>query len=215
MRCLLPFLLAFALTSVAKQPAVVDPASDAPEAASAPVTLVDAPASYAEAITRWRGPAEVNTWIGARFAYDFDRARRLSENQRALGPSVQIHAPAAFFERPSGVCVDVARFAVETLRSVAPLAKPAYVMVEFDPTVIAGDTLRRHWLVQFEVDGSLYFFADSKRPGHVAGPYRSIQDFMTQYAQYRQRRIVSYQTLDSYERKRKKQSPRATRDPHT
>jgi hypothetical protein len=212
MRALLGLLTALALNACAAAPQTADPTSDAPEARPTGKTATGLPASYADALAKWHGPAELNEWMGARFEYDLDRAMKLSESQRAAGPRVQIHEPGLFFDRPAGVCVDLARFAVETLRSVAPAAKPVYLMIEFDPTVIAGNTLRRHWLVQYEVDGKLYFFADSKRPGHVAGPYSSVDEFITPYAQYRQRRIVSYRTLDSYERKLKKQAPKTSRE---
>ena len=85
-------------------------------------------------------------------------------------------------------------------------------MIEFDPAVISGNTLRRHWVVKFERDGKLYFFADSKRPGHIAGPYSTVQEFIDQYSQYRQRRIVSYRALESHERQLKKHAPKASRE---
>jgi hypothetical protein len=44
-------------------------------------------------------------------------------------------------------------------------------MIEFDPVSLAGNTLRRHWIASYERNGMRYFFADSKRPGHIAGPY--------------------------------------------
>lgn len=208
-------VVAVVLASCAAAPRAVDPRSDEPDAAVVRLRPADLPASYAEAVARWRTPAEVNAWIGARFEYDLPRAMKLSENQRALGPRVQIHEPQAFFDRPAGVCVDVARFAVETLRAVAPAAHAAYVMIEFDPTVIAGNTLRRHWVVQFEQAGQLYFFADSKRPGHVAGPYASTGQFIDDYAVYRQRRIVAFRTLPSFERQLKQKAPRVPRDEGT
>jgi hypothetical protein len=176
------------------------------------MAAVDLPASYAEALGTWRSPIEVNAWIGARFEYDQERAVKLSESQRALGPGVKIHQPGAFFDRPAGVCVDLARFAVETLRAVAPAANATYLMIEFDPVMISGNTLRRHWLVMFERGGQLYFFADSKRPGHIAGPYGTIAEFIDHYSQYRQRRIVSYRALQSYERRLKQPAPKAARD---
>ena len=74
-------------------------------------------------------------------------------------------------------------------------------MIEFDPVSIAGNTLRRHWVVSFERGGERYFFADSKRPGHIAGPYASTQDFIAEYARYRGRRIVSFREVETYERK--------------
>lgn len=212
MRVLLLFLVAIALTSCASVPAPVDHGSDAPDARSRQSTGTKLPASYAEAIGTWRSPAEINEWIGARFEYDMVRAMKLSENQRDRGPRLVIYDPNSFYERPVGVCVDLARFAVETLRTTIPSVNATYLMMEFDPTIIAGNTLRRHWVAQFEVDGKFYYFGDSKRPGHLAGPYGTVQHYIEQYAQYRQRRIVSYRTLDSYERKLKKQAPRARRE---
>jgi len=85
-------------------------------------------------------------------------------------------------------------------------------MMEFDPVVMSGNTLRRHWVASYQRDGRLYFFADSKRPGHVAGPYTTVKQFIDEYAMYRGRRIVSYKDLESYERKLKTQVPRAIRD---
>jgi hypothetical protein len=211
MRVLLPLVVAFALSACASDPRSVDPASDAPAARSRPALMAGLPASYSEALGKWRSPSEVNAWIGSRFEYDLNRAMRLSENQRALGPHIQIHEPKLLLRSTNvGVCVDLARFAVETLRAVAPLARATYLMIEFDPAVIAGNTLRRHWVVQYETDGKLYYFADSKRPGHVDGPYATVQEYIDRYAQYRQRRIVSYRTLESFERKLKKQVPKAS-----
>ena len=123
-----------------------------------------------------------------------------------------ILTPAEFFVAPSGVCVDLARFAVETLRVVDPGATPAYVMIEFDPVAIAGNTLRRHWVVSFRKDGKHYFFADSKRPGHIAGPYESTQEFITEYARYRGRQIVSFREVESYERKARTLAAKRTGD---
>jgi hypothetical protein len=190
-------------------PFAADPASDAPESRPSATAAVGLPKSYAEALGRWRGPEDVNAWIGARFEYDYERAARLSETQRDRVASVKIHEPDAFFAKPTGVCVDLARFAVETLRDVAPLSKPAYLMIEFDPVVISGNMLRRHWLAMFERGDEFYFFADSKRPGHVAGPYATVQQFIDEYAKYRGRGIVSYRSLDSHERKLKQRAPKA------
>ena len=179
----------------------VDSASDAPESpAGATSELVDA-ASYQEAVRLWHGAEDVNAWIGARFRYDTARAVQLSETQRQKNGRMPIVAPEAFFVAPSGVCVDLARFAVETLRTVDPTLKPRYLMIEFDPVAISGHMLRRHWVVAFERDGRRYFFADSKRPGSIAGPYASTDEFIAEYARYRGRRIVAFDERDSYERK--------------
>lgn len=182
-------------------PNAADPASDAPDASfSARGPFIDAP-SYPEALQRWANAEDINAWIGARFRYDMDRAIQLSETQRHAQGRMPIHEPQAFFAEPQGVCVDLARFAVETLRVLSPASQPRYLMVEFDPIAVRGNTLRRHWLVAFERGGQHYFFADSKRPGYIAGPYADVQSFIDEYARYRGRRIVAFSERESYERR--------------
>jgi len=65
---------------------------------------------------------------------------------------------------------------------------------------------RLHWLVSFKRDGRYFFFADSRRPAHIAGPYTDIQTFVKEYEHYRGREIVSFQELDSYRKKQKASS---------
>jgi hypothetical protein len=198
---------------VQAKPVTADPTSDAPESRSAYGGRHTEAASYGEALKLWRSAEEVNAWIGARFEYDMSRALQLSETQRQANGRMPIHAPEAFFAAPKGVCVDLSRFAVETLRAIAPDARAAYVMIEFDPVSISGNTLRRHWVASFERDGKRYFFADSKRPGHLAGPYGSTQEFIAEYAMYRGRRIVSFREVESFERKMRTQAAKQPRDP--
>ena len=213
MRALVVVAAVAALSGCSVAPLTADPLSDAPEARTAPPAdrLAEVP-SYAEVLRRWRGPDEVNGWIGANFRYDMARALLLSETQRRANGRLPILAPEAFFASPSGVCVDLSRFAVETLRAIDPALGPRYVMIEFDPVSIAGNTLRRHWLVSFQRDGQLWFFADSKRPGQIAGPYPSTQAFMAEYARYRGRQIVSFREAESYERKLRSVALKQRRD---
>jgi hypothetical protein len=42
--------------------------------------------------------------------------------------------------------------------------------------------------------------ADSKRPGHVVGPYPTTAAFVDDYAEYRRRRIVAFTERESFER---------------
>ena len=194
-------LVAAFLAACSAMPEVADPSSDAPEAhVAAGRPYKDAP-TYREALKLWRSAEDINAWIGARFEYDMPRAMRLSETQRERMGRMPIPDPEAFFAAPSGACVDVSRFAVETLRAIDPEARPKYLMIEFDPVSRGGNVLRRHWVVAFERDGGRYFFADSKRPGHIAGPYANTEAFIAEYARYRGRRIVSFSERDSYERK--------------
>jgi hypothetical protein len=178
-----------------------DPLSDAPEDRERAVHNAQDYPSYPQALQSWRTPEDLNAWIGAKFEYDVERSMLLSETQRAQRPGPPIVPPAEFFAAPKGICVDLSRFAVETLRAVAPDLKARYVMIEFDPAVIRGNTLRRHWVVVFERGGQHYFFADSKRPGHIAGPYASTRAYLDDYAKYRSREIVAFRELDTYKRR--------------
>jgi hypothetical protein len=183
------------------------PDSDAPDVRVSARRPVPSHASYAQALAAWRTPEDVNDWIGARFEYDMGRALALSESQRARGPAPAIHEPGAFYDRPVGVCVDLARFAVDALTQVAPELKPRYLMIEFDPTRLQGQTLRRHWVVVYEQADGIHVFADSKRPGVVAGPYPTIAAFIDDYASYRKRPIVAFRELEDH--RRKARTPRA------
>jgi hypothetical protein len=178
-----------------------DPASDAPESRTPPATLLRDAATYSDAIARWHGADDINAWIGARFEYDMQRALRLSETQRARNGRLPIHAPDVFFAAPKGVCVDLARFAVETLRRIDAASRPSYLMIEFEPVSIQGQVLRRHWVARFQRDGQFYFFADSKRPGHIAGPYADNAAYIADYAIYRGRAIVAFREMESTAKK--------------
>lgn len=212
MRSLIAALSLMVLAGCSTVQVGADPASDAPEARlTGDREFVDAP-SYQEALEVWRDARDVNAWIGARFQYNMARAMQLSETQRQKNGRLPILEPREFFAAPSGVCVDLSRFGVETLRSIAPDSKPAYVMIEFDPVSIGGNTLRRHWVVSFEHEGARFYFADSKRPGHIAGPYASTQEFVADYARYRGRAIVSFREVESYERKLRTLASRRPRE---
>lgn len=201
-------LLALAIAGCAAPTERADPASDAPEAARrSGVPFVQAP-TYAQTLALWRDAADINAWIGARFEYDRARALALSETQRQRGARLPIHEPATFFAAPRGVCVDLARFAVETLRSVDPAADVRYLMIEFDPVSVEGQTLRRHWVALVRQQGAHYVFADSKRPGHMAGPYASTREFVDAYAAYRGRTIVAFRELPGFERQRRRAAVR-------
>ena len=202
MRRILLLPLLSGLAACATLPGVADSASDGPDLQRRPTTSFKYAASYVDAIQIWKTPEDINDWIGARFEYDMSRAMLLSETKRNQSAQLPIYQPQDLFVAPSGVCVDLSRFAVETLRVIDPSAKPNYLMIEFAPVTIAGNTLRMHWLASFKRDGKYYFFADSKRPGQIVGPYESAREFIDEYAKYRGRDVIAFRELDSYQRKR-------------
>lgn len=204
---------AFALCLCAPCSYAADPLSDAPEDRQRSMREVPDFPSYAHAVQAWRTPEELNAWIGAKFEYDVERSMLLSETRRAQKAGPAIHPPAEFFAAPKGICVDLSRFGVETLNAVAPALKARYLMIEFNPLAIRGNTLRLHWVAAFERDGQRYFFADSKRPGHIAGPYVTTQAFLDDYAKYRGREIVAFRELETFMRRAKTPAAKQRREP--
>ncbi|HVE50588.1 MAG TPA: hypothetical protein VNG69_13355 [Casimicrobiaceae bacterium] len=161
------------------------------------------PASYAAALAMWKSPEDIAQFIDATFQYDRARALELAENPDGSERRAAIHAPEALFAKPAGVCVDLARFGVETLHRIDTRYQPRYLMIEFEPITVSGRTLRRHWVALFERDSALWAFADSWRPGHVAGPYPSLDAFIADYALARDRKIVAWQLRDGFERRKR------------
>ena len=167
------------------------------------ITVLGAADSYEQALHVWKTPEEINTWIAANFSYDMARALQLSETQRVMNEKIAIYDPFTFFDKKTGMCVDLSRFAFETLRRIDPACNPKYLMIEFHPREIEGNVLRLHWMVSFRRDGKTYFFADSNRPGHMAGPYNDAREFINDYEQYRNRKIVSFRELESYQKQQR------------
>ena len=167
--------------------------------------------SYTQALGTWKTAEDINKWVGGSFTYDRARAIKLSSDRKNRKKLISIYQPSEFFGAKAGVCVDLSRFGVETLKKIDPNSDPNYLMIEFDPIQINGHTFRLHWLVSFKKDGKKYFFCDSKRPGFLAGPYNSTQAFINEYEQYRDRKIVAHRELESYKKKRKLESMKGRR----
>jgi hypothetical protein len=164
------------------------------------------PESYGRALALWKTAEDINLWIAGSFFYDKARAIRLSSNQRTKDEGIPIYPPSEVFEKKAGVCLDLARFGVETLRIIDPKSDPKYLMVEFDPIQTDGNTFRLHWLVSFKREGMTYFFCDSKRPGYIAGPYKNTERFIGEYEGYRGRKIVAHREVESYQKQPKTKS---------
>lgn len=181
-----------------------------PEArARSAAPLSDAPKSYAEALAIWKGPEDIARFFDASFVYDRARALALAEPVEPAAARPAIRGPEALYANPEGVCIDLARFGVETLNRLDASFAARYLMLEFEPVVIDGRTLRRHWIASFRRDGKIWFFADSRRPGHLAGPYDSVDAFIEDYARYRARPIKAWRETDSFQRRTRTQASRS------
>jgi len=202
LKCLL-LLILFFLTGFAGLVHSADSASDAPGSPRDTTAVFKAADSYEQALQVWKTPEDISAWVSANFVYDTVRAMRLSETQRAKNNDFPIYTPSQFFATKGGVCVDLSRFGVETLKSIDPKSDPKYLMIEFAPMQVAGNMLRLHWLASFKREGQVNFFADSKRPGHIAGPYKDAAEFIRDYEQYRGRRILAFREVDAYQKQQR------------
>ncbi len=185
---------------------------DAPEHRARSETDHSSPANYQEALKKWRGLEDLNQWIGHNFKYDMKRAVGLSESKRAKSGRSRIYTPDELFANPHGVCVDLARFAVESAKTIKPTSEPRYLMINFEPITIQGETLRRHWMMVFTRSSQHYSMADSKRPGHIDGPYGSINELVDQYAKFRARKVVSFKVLTTWEKGHRKRKLKRIRE---
>lgn len=172
---------------------------------SHPVNSTFEPISYEEQLRQWRNVEEINAWIGSNFVYDKPRASQLSSDRdRQAKPD--IYDPSETYVRKTGICVDLARFAVHALRQVDPSLEPLYLRIRFEAVIIDGCKFEQHWLVSFKRAEECFFFADTKRPGLMSGPVRSPLEFLIEYQSYRKRKIVAFELMDSFHRKLKERS---------
>ena len=190
-----------------------DPASDAPESRSLPTRPLVQADTYDEALARWRSADDINAWIGVRFQYDVRRALQLSETQRERGGRLPIHAPDAFFAQPHGVCVDLSRFAVDTLRRIDPASKPVYLMIEFDPVAIRARCCAATGSHAFSATGSCTFSPTRSGPGTWPVRMPDTAAYIRDYAAYRGRTIVAFREMESTDKQRRTLALKQPRDP--
>jgi hypothetical protein len=180
---------------------------DAPEKPIKRDRFYTEPATYHAALNSWKSIEEINLWIKNSFSYDMEKALKISEE--GSSPKPTILSPTEFYTHKNGICVDLARFARETTIAVEPEANPQYLMIEFEPLRQGKSVLRRHWIVIYQREGDFYSFADSKRPGYISGPHKTIDALIKDYESYRKRRILDFKILDSYEKQRARKLKRA------
>ena len=59
-------------------------------------------------------------------------------------------------------------------------------------------------MIIYKENDQLYIMADTKRPGHISGPYNAMSEFITAYEDFRKRKIISYKITDTYKKRLKK-----------
>jgi len=161
------------------------------------------PGSYDDALANWKTPEDIMRWVRDEFQYDLERALDLAEDS-PVRADMEIYAPRETFDARSGVCVDLCRFAVETLRVIDPAMLVNYLMIEFEPVRIADRTLRRHWLAVYEHPQGLVAFADTKYPGELSEPNPSLAWLVANYEVRRRRRVLGFELRTTFLKELKK-----------
>jgi hypothetical protein len=155
------------------------------------------PRAYSDAIASWKAPDDIARWVRDVFRYDLERALDLAEDS-PVRSDTRILTPEETFMAGVGTCVDLCRFAVETMRAIDPTTSTNFLMIEFEPVRIANRTLRRHWLAVYEDPRGLFVFADTKYPGEINGPYLSLTQFLDVYETRRKRSVVRHEIRTTF-----------------
>jgi len=187
----------------------IEKLSDAPNNTTATSNHIY-PNSYEAALQQWKTVNEINNWIKYNFKYDMGRAKKMAENSLDR-EKTNIYSPEEFYQIKKGICVDLSRFTVETINKIDTSVNAQYLMIVFEPIIIDGKVIRKHWITVYQDVGDYYLLGDSKRPGHIAGPYDRIDDFIIEYQKYRDRKIDSWKVLSNYRKVRKKKTYRQNR----
>jgi hypothetical protein len=158
--------------------------------------------SYKETIRKWKTVNDVNTWIVQNFSYDINRAIKLADNSEAR-ERISIYTPVETYNSRKGTCVDLSRFAFETIQMLDSSIEVKYLMIEFAPLIINSSILKRHWMIVYREKNLFYTMADTKQPGLIGGPYNDIAEFIVEYQKISKREIIRYKLLDKYKKRLK------------
>lgn len=163
------------------------------------------PRTYDEALANWKTPQDIMRWAREEFQYDLERAFHLAEDN-LIPADPEIYTPRETFQTRSGTCVDLCRFAVETLRTIDPAVPVSYLMIEFEPVRIANRTLRRHWLAVYENPLGFVAFADTKYPGELSDPNPSLAGLVANYEVRRGRRVLGFALRTTFLKEKKRRA---------
>src|SRR5687768_11302526 len=115
--------------------------------------------SYDTALQKWKTIHDVNDWIKENFRYSMERARQLAENS-STREKVRIFTPIELYQINKGVCIDLSRFAVETINIIDSSKHVQYLMIEFEPIVIDSSILKKHWMAIYQDSSGYHLLAD-------------------------------------------------------
>ena len=126
--------------------------------------------------------------------------RFIAANLRTALTQEGCQAEAAAIMRTLIDRIELTPVRYKSLRAIELESAPKYGKITFAPTYVHSCLFQKHWLATFIRGGLHYFFADTKRPGLIAGPFKLPEHFVVEYEQFHQRQVLSFRLLSSHRR---------------
>ncbi len=123
--------------------------------------------SYDETVSRWKSYKDVQTWMEKDFSLDTERFKRF---EGTLPPP---RTPEETFKLKSGIYIDAAIFAKETLNRIDPSYNAKIVVL-----LVTGGS--NHYVCSFTRDGKLFvldYGTPYKTITGVRGPFNSLEEY--------------------------------------
>jgi hypothetical protein len=125
------------------------------------------PRSYDERVSRWKSYKDVERWLEKDFSFDTERFKRF---EGTLPPP---RTPEETFKLKSGIYIDAAVFARESLNRIDPSCQAKIVVL-----LIGGGT--NHYVCSFKKEGKLFIMdygTPYKMMVGVYGPFNSLREY--------------------------------------
>ena len=147
------------------------PRVETPQERPSPVEPLTAK-TYAEIVSQWKSYQDLVRWMEKEFSFDMDRFRKF---EKTLPPP---RTPEETFRLKSGIYIDTATFAKETLNRINPSYRAQIVVIIMRPYGY------NHYVCSFRKDGKIFIMdygTPYKEMTGVHGPYNSLGEYKEFY----------------------------------
>ena len=151
-------------------PAIPSPSGIPPEKPFPVGSLPSKP--YAEEVSKWKSYQDLANWFEKDFSLDADRFKQF---EQTLPPP---RTPEETYRLRSGIYIDAATFAKETLNRIDPSYKAQIVVIIMRPYGY------NHYACSFKKDGKIFIMdygTLEKKITGVHGPFNSLEEYRKFY----------------------------------
>ncbi|HMK52508.1 MAG TPA: transglutaminase-like domain-containing protein [Thermodesulfobacteriota bacterium] len=128
--------------------------------------------SYTEKVSKWKSYEKLVKWMEKDFSVDMERFKKFE------GTLPVPRAPYETFQRKSGIYIDAAIFAEETLNRINPSYKARVVVLVTRPSGL------NHYVCSFKKEGKIFIMdygTPYKEVTGLRGPYASLEGYKKFY----------------------------------